>query len=174
MLFHRSEGTHELVVLATLALILNSLLKPAEASLKVTVAIPELVKIHDGFWLNCSHDSPHRLASLTTNSQDPKNVEQQPNFNSPTANQFQQIYSIKWYKDEEEFYSFLPNGDPKVSHYEMAGVKADVSILVRISLVCRLVARGRDDDLSMGPLSCSSMSISCECNCAAIRVFSCV
>lgn len=38
-----------------------------------------------------------------------------------------EIYAIKWYKDDEEFYRYLPNAQPKVSIYETNGIQLDVS-----------------------------------------------
>ena len=96
-------------------------------ALKVSVSIPELVKINDAFWLNCSHDKQ----SLHQQQQLP-NSEQQPIGSVGGANyegQKEDIYAIKWYKDDEEFYRFLPNAQPKVSIYETSGIQLDVSYI---------------------------------------------
>lgn len=69
-------------------------------ALKVSVAIPELVKLNEGFWINCSHQT-----------------------------ELEDIYAIKWYKDDEEFYRYLPNASPKVSIYQTNGIQLDVSII---------------------------------------------
>ena len=92
-------------------------------ALKVSVSIPEIVKLNDSFWLNCSHyqRAPLRMA---------------PEINDAIGHQLapstevaslEEIYAIKWYKDDEEFYRFLPNAEPKVSIYETNGVQLDVS-----------------------------------------------
>lgn len=114
--------------------------KPASCfALKVTVAIPELVKLNDAFWLNCTHNSNiHsnnnninsniRAPSLNNHAPSHQNNHSSLARASSDGN-YQQIYSIKWYKDEEEFYRFLPGGEPRVSYYETKGVQPDVSIL---------------------------------------------
>lgn len=94
---HRQMPGRTRLVAAILAV--QTLCQLAEG-LKVSVAIPELVKLNDAFWLNCSHhhgDSP------------------------------EEIYAIKWYKDDEEFYRFLPKAEPQKSIYETNGVQLDVS-----------------------------------------------
>ncbi|KAJ8888633.1 hypothetical protein PR048_008125 [Dryococelus australis] len=37
------------------------------------------------------------------------------------------IYSVKWYKDDEEFYRYVPKWTPPKSSYLVPGVKVDVS-----------------------------------------------
>jgi hypothetical protein len=118
----------------------NTHKQAACSPLKVTVSIPELVKLNDAFWLNCSHTtsrpaaSQHAArASSSNNQHEQTNGEQQPApqaqpENNPTERAYEHIYSIKWYKDEEEFYRFVPKGEPRVSYYETKGVQADVSM----------------------------------------------
>lgn len=36
------------------------------------------------------------------------------------------IYSVKWYKDNEEFYRFVPKATPKQHSYKVDGIKIDV------------------------------------------------
>lgn len=45
------------------------------------------------------------------------------------------LYSIKWYKDGEEFYRFVPKGQPQASSYKMEGIDVDV----RNYILCRTV-----------------------------------
>ncbi|XP_026300850.1 uncharacterized protein LOC410563 isoform X2 [Apis mellifera] len=35
------------------------------------------------------------------------------------------LYSITWYKDHEEFYRYVPRGEPKKHTYHVEGVKVD-------------------------------------------------
>ncbi|XP_063229197.1 uncharacterized protein LOC134534667 [Bacillus rossius redtenbacheri] len=35
------------------------------------------------------------------------------------------LYSVKWYKDDEEFFRFVPKSDPPKSSYKIEGVKVD-------------------------------------------------
>lgn len=90
--------------------IVATLLAPSRhimaGALKVSVSIPDLVKLNDAFWLNCSHQT-------CAGDAEPRAVGE--------------IYAIKWYKDEEEFYRFLPNAEPRVSIYETNGIQLDVS-----------------------------------------------
>lgn len=37
------------------------------------------------------------------------------------------LYSVKWYKEHEEFYSFLPKQKPPAHSYRVEGVNVDVS-----------------------------------------------
>lgn len=93
----------------------------AEA-LTISASIPDLVKLNDGFWLNCTHQTrvpttefkTAAASSPTTNSNDGDKLEEE-------------IYAIKWYKDDEEFYRYLPRAEQKVSIYETNGVHIDVS-----------------------------------------------
>lgn len=107
-------------------------------ALKVSVSIPELVKLNDAFWLNCSHHS--KLSSLGLQQQDQTTTTTTTNDQPfPTGDMQEQrndkdeIYAIKWYKDDEEFYRFLPNAQPKVSIYETNGIQLDVSYNTKLS-----------------------------------------
>lgn len=121
-----------------------TIMRPCHA-LKVTVSIPELVKLNDAFWLNCTHNSQARAAPSQLmgggggggGGQSQASNHSQMTRAHDLANH-QQIYSIKWYKDEEEFYSFLPGGDPRVSYYETKGVQPDVSTRVLFVRLCEL------------------------------------
>lgn len=37
------------------------------------------------------------------------------------------LYSVKWYKDNEEFFRYVPKARPKASMYTVEGVHVDVS-----------------------------------------------
>lgn len=37
------------------------------------------------------------------------------------------LYSVKWYKDEEEFYRYVPRANPPQNSYTFDGIKVDVS-----------------------------------------------
>jgi hypothetical protein len=37
------------------------------------------------------------------------------------------LYSVKWYKDGEEFYRFVPRANPPQTSYSFDGIKVDVS-----------------------------------------------
>lgn len=40
------------------------------------------------------------------------------------------LYSVKWYKDNEEFYRYVPKANPTQHSYKVDGIKVDVSILL--------------------------------------------
>ena len=43
----------------------------------------------------------------------------------------EQLYSVKWYKDDHEFFRFIPaDRDQKITIFRLPGVKVDVSTLV--------------------------------------------
>lgn len=111
---------------ATLHILLNLTIIE---TLKVSVSIPELVKLNDAFWLNCSHHS--KLPSLGLQQPDETTNDRQFSASGSRGdmqrNDKDEIYAIKWYKDDEEFYRYLPNAQPKVSIYETNGIQLDVS-----------------------------------------------
>ncbi|XP_073983869.1 uncharacterized protein [Rhodnius prolixus] len=37
------------------------------------------------------------------------------------------LYAVKWYKENEEFYRFVPKSNPKQVSYKVEGIKVDVS-----------------------------------------------
>ena len=40
------------------------------------------------------------------------------------------LYSVKWYKDDMEFYRFVPNDSPKLQVFPLLGIHVDVSALI--------------------------------------------
>lgn len=44
------------------------------------------------------------------------------------------LYSVKWYKDENEFFRYMPDNWPQTQVFTLVGVELDVSLLLR--LVC--------------------------------------
>lgn len=40
------------------------------------------------------------------------------------------LYSVKWYKDNEEFFKYVPKATPKATKYRVEGVHIDVSCVV--------------------------------------------
>jgi len=47
------------------------------------------------------------------------------------------LYSVKWYKDNEEFYRYVPKANPPQHSYRVDGIKVDVSIMLTPKLLCR-------------------------------------
>ena len=43
------------------------------------------------------------------------------------------LYSVKWYKDDLEFYRFVPNDRPKLQVFPQEGIHVDVSISLLFS-----------------------------------------
>ena len=41
------------------------------------------------------------------------------------------LYSVKWYKDDLEFYRYVPNDTPKLQIFPQRGVKVSVSPAIR-------------------------------------------
>lgn len=119
-----------LFYLLTIVIIISSCAINSSEALKVSVSIPELVKLNDAFWLNCSHQKTNsRQQNQRTNLI--LDEETRPTSLAGAKQNHHQsneeIYAIKWYKDEEEFYRYLPNAEPKVSTYETNGIQLDVS-----------------------------------------------
>lgn len=44
------------------------------------------------------------------------------------------LYSVKWYKDNEEFYRYVPKANPPQHSYRVDGIKVDVSITAYIHM----------------------------------------
>lgn len=42
------------------------------------------------------------------------------------------LYSVKWYRNHEEFYRFVPKEEPPIRIFSSHGVKVDVSILENV------------------------------------------
>ena len=40
----------------------------------------------------------------------------------------EQLYSLKWWKDEHQFFQYIPRNEPKMVVFQVAGVHVDVSI----------------------------------------------
>jgi len=45
------------------------------------------------------------------------------------------LYSVKWYKDEHEFFRYTPGLSPKTLVFNMDGVKVDVSVTDFVSSI---------------------------------------
>lgn len=82
-----------------LYIIFICLLPKCEMLRIIRISVPRKSLVGDTVWLNCSHD-------LTDT----------------------QLYSIKWYKDSEEIYRFLPSNKPTHAAYETDGLTIDVSV----------------------------------------------
>jgi len=41
----------------------------------------------------------------------------------------ERLYSVKWYKDGNEFYRYLPRDEPPAQVFDLPGVTVDVSLL---------------------------------------------
>lgn len=113
-------------------------------SLELTkVSIPSY-KIHgDTATLEChyelknGHESRHsrdhgysssRTSSLSSSlTNDNNGIDHHPH-NGVTET----LYSVKWYKDNEEFYRFIPKANPQQQSYKVDGVRVDVSSLLFI------------------------------------------
>ena len=49
----------------------------------------------------------------------------------------EELYSVKWYKDGNEFYRFIPGErDQKVTVFNMPGVQVDVSFMIVSKALC--------------------------------------
>jgi hypothetical protein len=47
--------------------------------------------------------------------------------NSENDDKNEALYSVKWYKDNEEFYRYVPRANPPQNSYKVDGIKVDVS-----------------------------------------------
>lgn len=44
------------------------------------------------------------------------------------------LYSVKWYKDEFEFFRFMPDNKPEMQVFPLAGIMLDVSVVTNVKL----------------------------------------
>lgn len=52
------------------------------------------------------------------------------NYNSDEQlDEAESLYSVKWYKDNEEFYRFVPKSNPPQNSYKVDGIRVDVRII---------------------------------------------
>lgn len=63
------------------------------------------------------------------------------------------LYSVKWYKDNEEFYRYVPKANPPQHSYRVDGIKVDVSILfltskllLRLTYIIIVLGEGREGE----------------------------
>lgn len=47
-----------------------------------------------------------------------------------TSDEEETLYSVKWYKDNEEFYRYVPKANPPQQSYRVEGIRVDVSIRI--------------------------------------------
>ena len=50
------------------------------------------------------------------------------------ADDSESLYSVKWYKDNEEFYRFVPKANPPQNSYKVDGIRVDVSWIIDATL----------------------------------------
>jgi len=41
------------------------------------------------------------------------------------------LYAVKWYRENEEFYRFVPKSEPQKTSYLVDGIKVDVSLICK-------------------------------------------
>lgn len=47
---------------------------------------------------------------------------------STSSDEEEKLYSVKWYKDNEEFYRYVPKANPPQQSYRVEGIRVDVSM----------------------------------------------
>lgn len=47
---------------------------------------------------------------------------------------FENLYAVKWYRENEEFYRWVPKFKPSQISYKVDGIRIDVSVAVYLSL----------------------------------------
>lgn len=50
---------------------------------------------------------------------------------SDSSEEEETLYSVKWYKDNEEFYRYVPKSNPPQQSYRVEGIRVDVSIQLK-------------------------------------------
>lgn len=59
-----------------------------------------------------------------------------------SSDEEEKLYSVKWYKDNEEFYRYVPKANPTQQSYKVDGIRVDVSIQICFLHFFALVNKG--------------------------------
>jgi hypothetical protein len=107
--------------------------KIAEAtnSLRLSkLVVPSLVYRGENVLLECQYELNNRSINNKYNTNEGYNTERQYRRNNYLYYENEEeetLYSIKWYKDGDEFYRFVPKLNPVQNSYNFDGIKVDVS-----------------------------------------------
>lgn len=118
-----------LALIATLFLLLTAFAGSSSA-LSVAIKVPSFVRANDAFWLNCSHEHSPFAHQQHQQQQQQQHQQPQPQHQSRQQINKDEIYAIKWFKDNSEFYKFVPSLQ-KAFEYNTSGVNIDVSTNAR-------------------------------------------
>ncbi|XP_055636999.1 uncharacterized protein LOC129775861 [Toxorhynchites rutilus septentrionalis] len=95
------------------------------------VRIPSYKFRGESALLECQYElaggSYHRTRSRTE-SRGPRprhDIFQEDYYNDEEESRGERIYSVKWYKDNEEFYRYIPSANPTIKSYKIEGIRVD-------------------------------------------------
>lgn len=126
-------------ILQLLLMLLLVVLKQADALRMINLDAPELALLGDTIQLDCffslqDTDSNHEKADRQIwAGQNSKLSSQQRNKIGPEVGKHEveasgeQVYAVKWYKDEREFFRYLAQDWPRKQSFSTDGIKVDVS-----------------------------------------------
>lgn len=92
---------------------------------------PALLECH--YQLNTSKNNRHEYAYRSSSSYSNRNHNNDDRLpygrydNDDIEKKDEKLYSVKWYKDNEEFYTYVPRANPPQRTHHVEGVKVDVS-----------------------------------------------
>lgn len=127
--YARNPFLYLIAIAATIMTFDGEILSGSCSGLKMSISLPELVRVNDAFWLNCSHNSMKNNQNEIRNQSNAMLYDDAREINtSETTRTPGDIYAIKWFKDDDLFYRFLPNSpSPQSVFYETQGIQIDVS-----------------------------------------------
>ena len=108
-----------------------SIFTEATNSLRLSKLVVPLIKYRgENALLECQYELNNRSISSKLNiDYDNANNRQHHRRNNYLYydNDEETLYSVKWYKDEEEFYRYVPRANPPQHSYTFDGIRVDVS-----------------------------------------------
>lgn len=81
------------------------------------------------------------------------------------------LYAVKWYKEHEEFYRYVPRANPPATSYKLEGVHVDVSMIYIIRKDFAPLLQNKTQSLSSKDLHLISSSVLAICFETKISVF---
>jgi hypothetical protein len=92
--------------------------------------VPSLKYRGENVLLECQYELNNRSINNKYNTNEGYDTERQYRRNNYLYYENEEeetLYSIKWYKDGDEFYRFVPRANPPQNSYSFDGIKVDVS-----------------------------------------------
>jgi hypothetical protein len=92
------------------------------------LVVPSIKYRGENALLECQYELNNRSISGYDNTNSRQHYRRNNNLYYDNYEEMEEtLYSVKWYKDEEEFYRYVPRANPPQNSYTFDGIKVDVS-----------------------------------------------